>query len=84
MIGCGLVPRLVELLKKSSYRAKVLGILYHLSMDKEGREILACKETTSIIMQLIIKFPQPLLAKELVALAINMSLNERCAAMFTE
>ncbi len=46
--------------------------------------MLACKETTSITKQLIIKFPRPILAKELVALAINMSLNERCAAMFTE
>ncbi len=42
----------------------------------------ACKEATSIVMQLIMKFPRPLLAKELVALAINMSLNERCARMF--
>ncbi len=53
-------------------------------MDREGREMLACKETTSILMQLIIKFPQPLLGKELAALAINMSLNEHCATMFTE
>jgi Kinesin-associated protein (KAP) len=51
-------------------------------MDDAAKGMFAyTTEAVPILMQLILNFPQPLLAKELAALAINMSLNARNAEL---
>ncbi|KAG5175345.1 kinesin-associated protein [Tribonema minus] len=82
MLKGGLIPRLVDLLKRPQYRARSLRLLYHMSMDDRSKGIFAyTPEAVPILMQLILNFPQKLLAKELAALAINLSLNERNAEL---
>lgn len=39
------------------------------------------KKAMPIVMQLVLNFPQKMLAKELAALAVNLSLNPRNAQM---
>ena len=38
----------------------------------------------NLIIKLILHFPEPVLGKELIALAINLSLNQRNADLVTE
>jgi Kinesin-associated protein (KAP) len=51
------------------------------SIDDRCKGLFAYTEAVPIVMQLILNFPQKLLAKELAALAINMSLNAKNAEM---
>jgi len=84
MIAVGMIPKLVDMLKKAPFRAKTIRLLYHLSADATTCAIFANTDIVPIIMQLIINFPQKIIAKELAALAINVSLDPDCAEQFTE
>jgi Kinesin-associated protein (KAP) len=60
-------------------------LLYHFqnkySIDDRCKGLFAYTDAVPTIMQLILNFPQKLSAKELAALAINMSLNAKNAEM---
>ncbi|CAK4677879.1 hypothetical protein AeMF1_014559 [Aphanomyces euteiches] len=84
MVKNSLVPKLVELLKKPPFRALTLRILYHLSMDDRCKSMFTYTEAIPIVMQLVINFPQPMVAKELMALAVNLSVNGRNAEMMAQ
>jgi hypothetical protein len=82
MVLCHVTPRLIDLLKVGAYRAKTLKVLYHLSADEEARHIIVESGGVPMIMGLIINFPNPILAKELAALAINLThCSKACEAM---
>ncbi|KDO22362.1 hypothetical protein SPRG_11314 [Saprolegnia parasitica CBS 223.65] len=84
MVKNSLVPSLVELLKKPPFRALTLRLLYHLSMDDRCKSMFTYTEAIPIVMQLVINFPQNIVAKELMALAVNLSINARNAEMMTQ
>jgi len=84
MVEVGLLPKLVDLLKKAPFRAKTIRVLYHLSADDSSKFLFSKTEAIPIIMQLIINFPQDTVAKELAALAINVSLDSACAEQMCE
>ncbi|ETW00855.1 hypothetical protein H310_07381 [Aphanomyces invadans] len=84
MVKNSLVPKLVELLKKPPFRALTLRILYHLSMDDRCKSMFTYTEAIPIVMQLVINFPQNMVAKELMALAVNLSVNGRNAEMMAQ
>mmetsp|Transcript_8240 Transcript_8240/g.10140 ORF Transcript_8240/g.10140 Transcript_8240/m.10140 type:complete len:894 (+) Transcript_8240:260-2941(+) len=69
------------LLLRKSLRMKVLRVLYHLSLSQEGRERLCSRgDVVNAVIRLLIHSPsEKRVGKELVALAINMSTNSRCA-----
>lgn len=82
MHACHMVPRLVELLKVSAYRGKTLKVLYHLSAEDKAKELIVKGGGIPMIMGLIVNFPNPILARELAALAINLTHSSRaCEAM---
>ncbi|CAM9329038.1 unnamed protein product [Ectocarpus sp. 4 AP-2014] len=81
MVKAGLIPKLVELLKRPPYRARGLRLLYHMSIDDRCKAMFAYTDAMPIVMQLVLNFPQKILAKELAALAVNLSLNPRNAQM---
>ncbi|CAM9486517.1 unnamed protein product [Ascophyllum nodosum] len=81
MVKAGLIPKLVELLKRPPYRARGLRLLYHMSIDDRCKAMFAYTDAIPIVMQLMLNFPQRILAKELAALAVNLSLNARNAQM---
>ncbi|CAM9780427.1 unnamed protein product, partial [Phaeothamnion confervicola] len=79
MLRAGALPRLAELLKKAPYRARVLRLLYHLSAEDRCKAMFAYTEAVPIITQLVVNFPRQVLAGELAALAVNLSLHPRNA-----
>eukprot|EP00617_Octactis_speculum_P004604 CAMPEP_0185777364 /NCGR_PEP_ID=MMETSP1174-20130828/89186_1 /TAXON_ID=35687 /ORGANISM="Dictyocha speculum, Strain CCMP1381" /LENGTH=723 /DNA_ID=CAMNT_0028465709 /DNA_START=106 /DNA_END=2274 /DNA_ORIENTATION=+ len=81
MVKCSILPKLVRTLQAPKFRGITLKILYHLSMDDRVKSMIGYTEATPLIMQLVLKFPGQMLAKELGALAVNISFNMRVAEM---
>jgi len=73
MLKAGHIPKLIALLKMPPYRGKTLKLLYHLSVDDRCKSMITYGEGVPMIMGLIMNFPAPLLARELAALAVNLS-----------
>ena len=73
----GYIPKLVTLLKTPAYRGRTLKLLYHLSVDDRCKSMITYTEAIPMLMGMIVNFPQPILAKELAAVAINLSHNSR-------
>ena len=77
MVKCGIVPKLISLLKTPSFRSRTLKLLYHLSADDTCKSMIAYTDAVPLLMGMVINFPQNNLAKELAALMINLSHNPR-------
>lgn len=75
----GLIPKLVEILKAPGFRALILKLLYHLSMEDKLKATFTYTECIPLVYQLIIHCPEPIVGKELVALAVNLTTNSRNA-----
>lgn len=84
LVKNSLIPKLVELLKRPPFRALSLRILYHLSMDDRCKSMFTYTEAIPIVLQLVLNFPQNLVAKELASLAVNLSLNARNAELMCQ
>eukprot|EP00644_Phytophthora_capsici_P008094 jgi/Phyca11/554082/estExt2_Genewise1Plus.C_PHYCAscaffold_580193 len=84
LVRNSLIPKLVDLLKKPPFRALSLRILYHLSIDDRCKSMFTYTEAIPIVMQLVINFPQNIVAKELAALAVNLSHNARNAELMCQ
>jgi hypothetical protein len=78
----GLIPKLVEILKAPGFRALILKLLYHLSLEDKTKATFTYTECIPIVYQLIIHCPEPIVGKELIALAVNLSTNGRNAERF--
>jgi len=77
MLKCGFVPKLINLLKTPTFRAKTLKLLYHLSVDDRCKSMFTYTDGVPILVGMAINFPKDLLAKELGALLVNLSHNTR-------
>lgn len=84
MMKQSMLPKLVELLKRPPFRALTIRILYHLSFDDRCKSMFSYTDAIPIVMQLVIHFPQPMVARELAALAINLTLNARNAELIVQ
>ncbi len=74
-----MVPKLVEILKAPGFRALILKLLYHLSLDDKTKATFTYTECIPLVYQLIIHCPEPIVGKELVAFAVNLATNGRNA-----
>lgn len=88
MVQGSLVPKLVSLLREVKSRALVLRLLYHLSVEDRVKSLFTYTDAIAFVMELVINFPMEEpdgrpkhVAKELVALAVNLSLNDRNAEL---
>lgn len=82
IVACGMIPKLIELLKVSAYRGKTIKVLYHLSMDDRAKHLIAECNGIPMVVGLVVNFPTPILAKELAALAVNLTHSSKnCEAM---
>jgi len=71
--------KIVELLKDSKYRAIGISILYQLTKSEHVRNALTLTECIPIVYQLLVHFPGPMIAPELISLCINLTnLKENC------
>mmetsp|Transcript_17910 Transcript_17910/g.12880 ORF Transcript_17910/g.12880 Transcript_17910/m.12880 type:complete len:107 (+) Transcript_17910:828-1148(+) len=79
-----MIPKLVEILKAPGFRALILKILYHLSLEDKAKATFTYTECIPLVYQLIIHCPEPIVGKELVALAVNLATNSRNAERFAQ
>eukprot|EP00049_Salpingoeca_infusionum_P004975 m.86470 g.86470 ORF g.86470 m.86470 type:complete len:781 (+) comp12811_c0_seq2:111-2453(+) len=85
MVEVGLVPKLAEMLMvEDAPIATLLTVLYHISMEKEHRHLFAGTEVVPVIMQLMLKSPNPNVELEPISLAINLAHDAKCAAIMSE
>lgn len=50
MVKAGLIPKLVELLKRPPYRARGLRLLYHMSIDDRCKAIFAYTDVSNELL----------------------------------
>lgn len=79
MIKAGLLPKVVAQLKVPALRSRLLKLIYHLTLDEKARAMFSYTEGVAMIVGMIVNFPQKLLAKELAALGVNLSLHPKNA-----
>ena len=60
-------------MKAPGFRALILKLLYHLSQEDKLKATFTYTECIPLVYQLIIHCPEPIVGKELVALAINLT-----------
>ncbi len=82
MARCGLVAGLTDALRRPLFAQTAVRVLYHLSMDGEHRATLAFTPVPAYITQLIIRYPKKTVDRELMALAVNLAMQPRCAETF--
>lgn len=69
----GYVPEIVKLLKVPNFRFLSIVILYLLTLEDKIRFTFGFTDCMSVILKLMLHFPEPTLGKELIGLAINLS-----------
>jgi hypothetical protein len=67
-----IIPVLVELLRKPKFRAIIIILLYQITNDDNTREGFHKTEAMFLIYKLIKHFPEQIVGRELVSLAINL------------
>lgn len=75
----GMIPKLVDALKAPGFRALIIKVLYHLSLEDKAKATFTYTDCIPLVYQLIIHCPEPIIGKELIALAINLTTNSRNA-----
>ena len=71
----GMIPKLVEILKTPGFRAQIIKLLYHLSLEDKSKATFTYTDCIPLVYQLMIHCPEPIIGKELIALAINLTTN---------
>ena len=84
MDKCGMTSKFVKFLEVPSLRKVTLSLLYHLSLEDKIKANFKFTDCVPLVYQLIIHFPQPIVGKELVALAINLTMNPDNAALMSD
>ena len=79
----GMIPKLVEILKTPGFRAQIIKLLYHLSLEDKSKATFTYTDCIPLVYQLMIHSPEPIIGKELIALAINLATNQRNADMLS-
>lgn len=77
----GMIPKLVDMLKVPGFRAQIIKLLYHLSLEDKAKATFTYTDCIPLVYQLIIHCPEPIVGKELIALAVNLTTNQRNADM---
>lgn len=80
----GMIPKLVDLLKTAQYRSILLRILYHMSLEDKAKATFTYTSCIPLVYQLILHFPDAIIGKELIALAINLTINGSNAALMSQ
>lgn len=71
---------LVDHLQKPPFRQIAIRLLYHFSMDDRCKSLMAYyQDGMTMLLQLIVHFPEQRVGKDLVALVVNLATHQRCA-----
>ncbi|KAL2622362.1 hypothetical protein R1flu_002567 [Riccia fluitans] len=74
MVKCKVIQALEMLLKENKFEHLVFGLLYHLSMDGEGRLEFLETDIVPLLLQIMTTEPRERTTGELLALAVNLTL----------
>eukprot|EP00698_Gefionella_okellyi_P011299 TRINITY_DN2974_c0_g1_i2.p1 TRINITY_DN2974_c0_g1~~TRINITY_DN2974_c0_g1_i2.p1 ORF type:complete len:376 (-),score=90.09 TRINITY_DN2974_c0_g1_i2:33-1160(-) len=84
MVSHGVIPKLVELLKLPAHRDAVYRVLYHISIEDKCKSMFVYTDAIPLILQLILQHPGDVVQKELIALTVNLTANQRNAEIMCE
>ncbi len=84
IIKAGVLPKLVALLSNENQRIVSMCILYHLSMDDNWKPMFTFTNCVDNVMRWIIESQSEQIDLELIALAVNLALNGKCAVQMIE
>jgi hypothetical protein len=80
LVESGIVKLMVDLLRNPPFRHIVLRLLYHFSMDDRCKSLMAYyQDGMTMLLQLVVHFPEARVGKDLVALVVNLATHNRCA-----
>merc|ERR1712232_1077572 len=80
LVESGIVKLLVDLLRNPPFHHIVLRLLYHFSMDDRCRSLMAYyQDGMTMLLQLVVHFPEPRVGKDLVTLVVNLATHPRVA-----
>jgi len=80
LVESGIVKLMVDLLRNPPFRHIVLRLLYHFSMDDRCKSLMAYyQDGMTMLLQLVVHFPEPRVGKDLVALVVNLATHSRVA-----
>ncbi|KAA0146231.1 hypothetical protein FNF29_08180 [Cafeteria roenbergensis] len=84
IVAVGLLPRIAALLRHAPFRAVVLRVLYHISIDDDHKAVFAETDAVRLVRQIVIAVPSAVLPDELAGLAVNLTLHPLPAQQFLE
>ncbi|CAD8046643.1 unnamed protein product [Paramecium primaurelia] len=73
----GFIPDIVKMLKIPNYRFVSIVLLYLLTLDDKIRLTFGFTECMTLVVKLMLHFPEPVIGKELISLAVNLSTSSR-------
>ncbi|KAJ3115068.1 Kinesin-associated protein 3 [Phlyctochytrium bullatum] len=84
LIRFGFLEKVVELLHSKAHILLALQVLYQLSIDFSSRSAFAATEVIPMMIKMILEYKGERVNLELMALAINISTDLKCAEMICE
>ena len=79
MVKAGVLPKLVDLLKREAFKPIVLKLLYHISTDDKTKAMFSYTDCVQMVTLMIQQSREEHVDRTLLALAINLASNARCA-----
>eukprot|EP00892_Ulva_mutabilis_P011239 jgi/Ulvmu1/8488/UM044_0022.1 len=86
LVASGVVPKLVDIMQEPRFGPVCMGILYHISMDDSHKSLFVYTEppAMAVLYERLMAVPDVRREPELIALAVNLTQNTRCAAALVE
>ncbi|QDZ23509.1 kinesin-associated protein [Chloropicon primus] len=79
-----LIPQLVGHMKNPEYETQVLGLLYHISIEDKNKSMFSYTDALDIIYERLMSVQDCRSTPELIALAVNLSQNQRNAEVLAQ
>ncbi|XP_029659747.1 kinesin-associated protein 3 isoform X4 [Formica exsecta] len=86
MIRVGMLPKWIKLLGQADIKSKstILGLLYHASMDDKVKTMFTNTDCIPMITNMILNSDDEHIRSELIALGINLAINNKNAQLMVE
>lgn len=84
MVDRSMIPRVVELMKSPHFQHVSMALLYHISMDDKCKSMFTYTAAVPIVLDFLLQVEDLHSAPELIALAVNLTQNQRNAEVLCE
>ncbi|KAL0117701.1 hypothetical protein PUN28_008837 [Cardiocondyla obscurior] len=86
MIRVGMLPKWIKLLSQADVKNKstIVGLLYHASMDDKVKAMFTNTDCIPMIINMILNSEDEYVRTELIALGINLAINNKNAQLMVE